>query len=59
MGLYYVNCISEKNTKEKEFSSIEEANLYYERCKKEDGWIHIELTKQLKAYLPGSSEELY
>lgn len=59
MSVYYVNCISEKDIKEKEFSCIEEANNYYENCKKEEGWLHIELTKQLKAYLPGSNEEFY
>lgn len=55
--VFYVNCIGKNGMKEKEFDSIEKASHYYEECKKENEWNHIEITKQIKVYLPESQEE--
>ncbi|MEK4824511.1 hypothetical protein NSS71_08130 [Niallia sp. FSL W8-0951] len=57
MSIYYVNCSGITGVKEKEFDSLREANNYYVICKEEKEWNHVELTKQLKAYLPDTGEE--
>ena len=55
--VYYVNCSGGAGQKEREFSSINDAEVYYEKCKSENEWYHIEITKQVKVYLPLDKKE--
>lgn len=54
MGVYYVNCIGDATRKNEEydFYNIEEAILRFEEKKKEKGWLHIEITKQINVFTP-------
>jgi hypothetical protein len=57
LEILYVNCTGETGFREKEFHNFEEAINYYNKCKQENEWRHVEITKQIRVYFPESNEE--
>lgn len=58
MAVIYINCIGKQGVKnfEKTFHDIIDANDCFEERMKEDKWEHVEITQQLKVYLPITNE---
>ena len=58
MGVFYVNCIGKTGVENKEecFHNIKEANDCFEQRVKETTWTHVEITEQLKVFLPETNE---
>lgn len=58
MSVLYVSCIGKQGVKDFEemFHDIIEANDCFEERMKEDKWEHVEITQQLKVYLPRTKE---